>query len=416
MLNVMRTLFNKPTRIAVLGNPVRDAYLDVDAIAFPAQRVCFRSRGDRGNRGEQFDLAYQGDAIRFGEKRYAQCDLSTLNLASFTVRNGGGVFHTGTQLARLCAQRRLPVAMTAIDLVQPWPELVEAYSQSGIAHCSLGLTTPATNLVLTNGKPDRLILKSPDPATTLSPAQAERLRVLLPTRLDLLVVNSLRSTDLARVVMRHAQQVGAAQYSVLTPSLALEARVVLQLQRDRASVCNLSEFVQIAQAFGLPCPSQEESAPIHAVAEAMVALAQQCKTGDLVVTLGARGCLTADRTTGKVVHVALREDVAPCVQEEVLAHPERKNGVGDRFFGSFVLAHALMKRGCHNRTAEAARFASLEMVRQLAPTLTPERQWVVEQPMAHGFGTQQGQQLLSGRGEKTTLLPKWAPSPVAALS
>lgn len=413
MLNVMRNLFSKPTRIAVLGTPVRDAYLDVDTIAFPAQRVSFRSRGAQG---AQFDLAYQGDAIRFGEKRYAQCDLSTLNLAPFTVRNGGGVFHTGTQLARLCAQRRLPVAMTAIDLVQPWPELTEAYNQLGIAHCSLGLTAPATNLVLTNGKPDRLILKSPDPATSLSPAQADRLRSLLPTRLDLLVVNSLRSTDLARVVMRHAQQVGAAQYSVLTPSLALEARVVLQLQRDRASVCNLSEFVQIAQAFGIPCPNQEESASIHDVAEAMVALAHQGKTGDLVVTLGARGCLTADRTTGKVVHVALRESVSPRVQAEVLAHPERKNGVGDRFFGSFVLAHAMMKRGCHNRTAEAAHWASLEMVRQLAPTLTPERHWVVEQPLVHGFGAQQSRQLRRERGEKTTLLPQWQPAPAVALS
>ncbi len=410
MLNVMRNLFSKPTRIAVLGNPVRDAYLDVDAIAFPAQRVCFR-RDDA-----QFDLAYQGDAIRFGEKRYAQRDLSTLNLGLFTVRNGGGVFHTGTQLARLCAQRRLKVAMTAVDLVQPWPELAEAYQQLGIAHCSLELTAPATNLVLTNGKPDRLILKSPDPATALTTTQAERLRKLLPQRLDLLVVNSLRSTHLARVVTRHAQQMGAAQYSVLTPSLALEARVVLQLQRDRASVCNLSEFVQIAQAFGIPCPNQEESAPLVPIAEAMMALARLCPTGDLVVTLGARGCLTADRTTGEVVHVALQESVSPCVQEQVLAHPERKNGVGDRFFGAFVLAHALMKRGCHNRTAAAARFAALEMARQLAPTLTPERHWGVEQLVVHGFGMQQGRQLHSGRGEKTTLLPKWSPSPAAALS
>ncbi|MCE7986223.1 MAG: hypothetical protein DYG89_34030 [Caldilinea sp. CFX5] len=409
----MRNLLGKPTRIAVLGNPVRDAYLDVDAITFPEQRVRFRSRGDQA---EQFDLAYQGDAIRFGEKRYAQCDLSTLNLAAFTVRNGGGVFHTGTQLARLCVQRRLPVALTAIDLVQPWPELVEAYTQLGIAHCSLGLTAPATNLVLTNGKPDRLILKSPDPATPLSPIQAERLRALLPARLDLLVVNSLRSADLARIVMRHAQQVGAAQYSVLTPSLALEARVILQLQRDRASVCNLAEFVQIAQAFGIPCPSQEENAAIADVVAAMLALGRQGKTGDLVVTLGARGCLTADRTTGKVVHVALRDGVAPRVQEQVLAHPERKNGVGDRFFGSFVLAHVLMKLGCHNRTAEAAHWASLEMVRQLAPTLTPERHWVVAQPLAHGFGAQQGQQLRNEQSEKTILLPKWLPAPAVALS
>ena len=405
MLNRFRNLLGQPTRIAVLGTPVRDAYLDVETIAFLEQRLLFHCGG------EQFDLAYQGDAIRFGEKRYARCDLSTLNLAPFTVRNGGGVFHTGTQLARLCAQRRLPVAMTAVDLVQPWPELEQAYTESGIAHCSLELTAPATNLVLTNGKPDRLILKSPDPATPLTTTQAERLRNLLPQRLDLLVVNSLRSTDLARVVMRHAQQMGAVQYSVLTPSLALEARVVLQLQRDRASVCNLSEFVQIAHAFGILCPTQQESAPLAAVAEAMMALARFCTTGDLVVTLGARGCLTADRTTGEIVHVALQESIAPRVQEQVLAHPERKNGVGDRFFGSFVLAHALIKRGCQNRTAEAARFASLEMARQLAPTLTLEGHWVVEQSVAQGFGTQQHRQLPSVQREKTARLPNWTPSP-----
>lgn len=145
----------------------------------------------------------------------------------------------------------------------------------------------------------------------------------------------------------------------------------------------------------------------------MLALARVCKTGDLVAALGARGCLTADRTTGKVAHVALHDTVAPRVQAEVLAHPARKNGVGDRFFGAFVLAHAFAKRGCHNRTAQAAHSASLEMVRQLAPALAPARHWVIEQPVAGSFGADKGRRRPKAPGEKTTLLPQWLPAPAA---
>lgn len=381
MVNLFRNAIAKRTRIAVLGNPVRDAYLDVAAIDFPDRRVVLHSGAT------QLDIAYQGEAIRFGEKRYAQRDLGTLDLAGcaadFTVRNGGGVYHTGKQMAQLCAQRCLLATISAIDLVQPWPELATAYQQLGIRHLSLGLEQPTTNLVVTNGKPDRLILKSPDADVPLSPAQAQQLRSLLPRQLDLLVVNSLRSTDLAQVVMQHAQQIGAAQYSVLTPSLALDARIELQLRHDRASVCNLSEFALIANAFGIACPTQEESASLAEVAQAMVALTKQGKTGDLVVTLGGRGCITSDRTTGKLVHVGLQDAYRQAVQAHVLVHPERKNGVGDRFFGSFVLAHALAKRGNDNRTAHAAHWASLQMVRQLAPDLTPDRNWVAQRRLAH---------------------------------
>ncbi|MEZ4729475.1 MAG: hypothetical protein R3E79_20280 [Caldilineaceae bacterium] len=411
MLNSLEKLMakrvNKRAQIAVLGTPVRDAYLDVDAIDFPEQRVTFRTGA------EQFEIAYQGDAIRFGEKRYAQCDLGALNLTRFTVRNGGGVYHTGTQMAHLCRQRQLPVAMSAIDLVTPWPELELTYAQAGITHLSLGLAQPATNFVLTNGRPDRLILKSPDASTPLSAAQAQQLGRLLPTPLDLLVVNSLRSTDLARVVMQHAQQVGAAQYSVLTPSLALEARVELQLLRDRASVCNLSEFALIAHAVGIACPTHEESASLADVAHAMLTLARQEKIGDLVVTLGERGCLTGDQATGALTHVALHASYRQQVQAYVLAHPERKNGVGDRFFGSFVLAHAFAQQGYRNRTAHAAGWASLQMVRQLAPDLTPVRHWVASRQLAHGFGRRTGNPVGNGIKGKTRWLPQWTLSPAA---
>ena len=39
MVNLFRNAIAKRTRIAVLGNPVRDAYLDVEAIDFPDRRV-----------------------------------------------------------------------------------------------------------------------------------------------------------------------------------------------------------------------------------------------------------------------------------------------------------------------------------------------------------------------------------------
>lgn len=407
MLHTFQKLMTKRAQIAVLGTPVRDAYLDVDAIDFPDQRVTFRAGA------EQFDITYQGDAIRFGEKRYAQSDLGALNLARFTVRNGGGVYHTGTQMARLCTHRQLPVTMSAIDLVRPWPELARAYAQAGIAHLSLGLAQPATNLVLTNGKPDRLILKSPDASVSLSPAQAQQLGRLLPPQLDLLVINSLRSTDLARVVMQHAQQAGAAQYSVLTPSLALEARIELQLLRDRASVCNLSEFALIAQAFGIACPTHEETASLADVAQAMLTLARQEKIRDLVVTLGARGCLTGDQATGALTHVALHAAYGQQVQAHVLAHPERKNGIGDRFFGSFVLAHAFAQQDHRNRTAHAAGWASLQMVSQLAPDLTPDRAWIANHQLARGFGRRTGNLMGNRIEEKTRWLPQWTLSPAA---
>ncbi|MCB0190097.1 MAG: hypothetical protein KDE31_37755, partial [Caldilineaceae bacterium] len=197
------------------------------------------------------------------------------------------------------------------------------------------------------------------------------------------------SVDLARTVTDEAQHRRIAQYSVLTPSLALDARIDLQLRRDRASVCNLSELALLAAAFGIACPQHEERAAVAEVAAVMVALAEKCRTGDLVVTLGSRGCVVADRMSGDVSHVALKETYRQQVQAHVQTQPERKNGVGDRFFGAFVLAHAFGGRRCTNRTARAARaagWASLAMIRQLAPGLTPAHDWVQATPLTRGFG------------------------------
>jgi sugar/nucleoside kinase (ribokinase family) len=380
MRNWSRTSATQKPQIAVLGTPVRDAYLDVDAIEFPDQRVVFQV-------GQaQFTIVYRGEPIRFGEKRCAQTDLSGFNLAGCTIRNGGGVYHTTVQLARLCAQHQLPVAINTIDSVMTWPELDSAYAQWGIQHISLALEPGATNLVLTNGKPDRLILKSPDAPLQLSKIQIDHLRRMLPTRLDVLVVNSPKSADLARLVLQTAQKAGAAQYSVLTPSLSVKDRIELLLMRDRASVCNLSEFALLAKALGVDCPTHEDTARWEEVAQAMTELARVCKTGDLVVTLGAHGCLAGDRATGTLVHIGLHPHCWQRVQEHVLANPKRKNGVGDRFFGSFVLSHTLMAQGDGNRTVQAARCASVDMVCQFAPELAPDPNWFALRQLPYRFG------------------------------
>lgn len=366
--NMRRNRTTHQLQIAVLGTPVRDAYLEADAIEFANQSLNLRT-------GQaQLTVAYQGEPIRFGEKRYAQSNLSSLNLTGSAIRNGGGVYHTSAQLARLCAQRHLPAAISTIDSIVAWPELETAYGQLGINHISLALEQSTTNLILTNGQPDRLILKSPDTPLPLSTKQINHLLQRLPERLDLLVVNSPKSVDLARGVLQAARK-AQAQYSVLTPSLSLHDRIELLLKHDQASVCNLSEFALIAKTLGIECPSHEESAPLDEVAQAMALVAHHCKTGDLVVTLGARGCLAGDRATGSLVHIGLQPHHWQRVQDEVRMHPDRKNGIGDRFFGSFVLAHRLAASGCGNRTAHATRHASLEMIHQLAPELAPELNW-----------------------------------------
>jgi hypothetical protein len=380
MFALAHTFSAKQRQIVVLGNPVRDAYLDVEQLEFPDQRVRFCVGG------ADFDLAYQGEPIRFGEKRFAQMHLERLQIAGLRIHNGGGVYHTTTQLARLCRQRRLPIALYALDLATTWPELEADYNELGIQHRSLALERSATNLVLTNGKPDRLILRSPYTPIQLSELQRDHLRKLLPTRLDLLVVNSPTSGDLARTVIQAAEKAGTAQYSVLTPSLSIRERIELLLRRDRASVCNLSEFAQIAQAVGIDCPVHEECASYAEVAQAMAALASTGKTGDLIVTLGARGCIAGERATGLLAHVGLQPRYWQLVQEQILAHPERKNGVGDRFFGSFVLAHALRFGRSRNPTVPAACAAAVGMVSQLAPELTPAPDWCAVRQLPYRFG------------------------------
>ncbi|MEZ4675998.1 MAG: hypothetical protein R2932_17365 [Caldilineaceae bacterium] len=380
MFHPHRSHLAKRAQIAVLGNPVRDAYLAVEGVNLLADRIRFHAGA------AAFDIAYRGEPLRFGEKRYAQEDLSCLDLTSFTIRNGGGVYHTATQMAHLCRQRALPIAFCALDLVEPWPELRAAYAEWGIQHRSLGVERGVTNLILTNGQPERLILKSPLAPVALTPAQQAALRQQLPTRLDLLVVNSLHAVDLARTVMDEAQRRRVPQYSVLTPSLALDARLELQLWRDRASVCNLSEFALIADAFGLDCPRHEEDAAVRDVAAVMWALATKSRTGDLVVTLGSRGCVVANQGRGTVHHVALADTYRQQVQAHVQAEPARKNGVGDRFFGAFVLAHAFGNFHGADRTASAARWAALAMARQLAPGLNPTRDWMKLTPVPSGSG------------------------------
>ncbi len=398
-----RTHRTRQVQVAVLGNPVRDAYLATDTINFAAGQVVFRVGT------ATFDIAHQGQVLRFGEKCYAQHDLSALDLTPFTIHNGGGVYHTATQMAHLCRQRRLPVAFCAIDLITPWSELTAAYARLGIQHLCLGLERPATNLILTNGQPDRLILKSPIAERQLTPVQIQQLRQQLPAHPDLLIVNSLRSVDLARTVMDEARRRGAAQYSVLTPSLALDARIELQLRHDQASVCNLAEFALIADAFGITCPTDEECAALAEVAAAMIALAGHGKSGDLVVTLGRRGSLVADRACGTITHVALQEHYQQQVQAHLQAQPARKNGAGDRFFGSFVLAHAFAKRRCANRAARAAAWAAVEMVRQLAPGLQPDGRWVTLTHLADRNGR--------GRERKVYCASGWqAPARLARLT
>ncbi len=201
-----------------------------------------------------------------------------------------------------------------------------------------------TNLILTNGTGDRIVLKSPvvEPHSTEAQIRAQVQSVVSPAKA--LLINSPKDRCLTQLASDVAQAGGAVQYSVLSLSLPMADQISLLLARDTASVCNLAEFHQLAGALGYACPSDETSADLMAIAFVMAQVAHAHAAGDLVVTLGARGCLAADQAAGAIAYIGLRPVRAIEVQRFVRMDTERRNGTGDRYFGSFA-AGSRLRRG-----------------------------------------------------------------------
>ncbi len=372
------------THYWVVGEPTRDVYLRSSSVNFVDHRVDFDTE-----RGRQA-VHYAGDPIRWGEKRTAVSDLG--QFAAFPgaiLRNGGGVRNTATHLAKLCQEHQLSHAVTAVDSTREWPALAEEYRVRRVGHFSLGLNGAPVNLILANRGtiPQRTILKSPVACIPLTPQQSNRVYEILSAENGVLLVNSPKDRDLTNSAVLAARRTRAPQFSVLSPSLPVADRLGLLLANDAASVCNLSEFASLAQAMGITCPADETTCRLDDVAEALASVSDRHAAGDVVITLGSRGLLLRDSFTNLVAHVALKPHANLRIQPLIRARPEHVNGIGDRFFAAFVLAHVHFRGNprTNSRAARAAVQASVDVVRDLGGAHPLEASSFSVRPFPVGF-------------------------------
>jgi hypothetical protein len=366
-------------RWCLVGSSTRDVYIGVDALKSTASQVAFRN-------GFGLCLVPLAEGPAFwGRKCLAQVDLSS-HAGLGKIELGGGIWNSTMQLAACITAQSLSIVLVPIDDRACWAEIDAGYRRLGACAVFLGAQAAPTNLVLTNGTPDRIILKSPAPPVATPPILDEAALGAALHQAQVLLINSPKDGRLARLASNVALAHGVAQYSVLSTSLPIADRVETLLARDAASVCNLAEFQQLAAQLGYSCPSDETDADLVAVASAMARVAGLHAAGDLVVTLGARGCLAADRAAGAVAHIALRPARAVQVQRFVSTCAERRNGIGDRFFGSFVFTHALDDAAAPLlRAWRTALAASIDMVRYLVPNSRPGSHWFVVRPLPVRF-------------------------------
>ena len=141
---------------------------------------------------------------------------------------------------------------------------------------------------------------------------------------------------------------------------------------------NLEECAALTGSLEIACPDDEILAPLGEVARALQRLMVLRPTGDLVVTLGPRGCLAAERATGTVLQVCLGPRPAAWVRAALREAPGRINGSGDRFFALLVRAHCGTRTGGRRGgIAPAAVSAVAGVLRSYDLGLDPTPDWVV---------------------------------------
>jgi hypothetical protein len=291
---------------------------------------------------------------------------------------GGSLVNTSLALAR-ALQGQPPLKVRAIDTAATAPLASRALADAGIELLPLSLNPAPFNLVFSSpqGHGQRLILKSAPGACAALNGQLERIEEFFEGPLKALLTNSAKSSEVVKRAKSVARRAHAKQYSVLTTALPAHDRIHLQLATDDATMANLLEFAEVAEALGVPCPAEEETASLVDVANAMVEVADMVGCRDLVVSLGRRGALGLDATTGLLCRVSLTPWAEREVADVLCRQPERVNGSGDRFFGYFCIAHVLFTRDPRtwSRVKHSLVQATREVVRSYSPRLHPDAGW-----------------------------------------
>lgn len=357
-------------QINMVGSSTQDIYLSVPDASLSASTITFSANG------KQFLLPYQGDPIVWGHKRFLHSDITSqgeLLQQATRVENGGGGRNTAVHMVQLAHSSDIVMKVLLIDTTTGCTSLTDECRALAIDYVPLGLEREPRNLILTDVCADRIVLKSPVSTAGMTSAQEAHVRELCRGPLDAILINSPKSAKLVEVVIHASQTAGIPVYAVLTPSLPMVHRLTL-LQMGQGLMSNLAEFALICEALGIDCPRDEANAPLESVASAMIRAAHRHHMrGCLVITLGTRGCLVHTPGPAVVWQISLKPVFQEQVQATLCQMPGHKNGVGDRFFGSFVLAHVL--GGPMASAGQAALQASVDTVRTLAPELSLDATW-----------------------------------------
>lgn len=375
-----------PQHIALLGTTCHEAAGLPVSCLFPDHHALFRV----APAGPAETIHYTGpDQLDWGGKATAVSDLRDYSRrADFSQKGGGGVYNSARHLAGL---KRFP-EIVAFDSAEGGDAAIQTGLESrGIRHVPLGLHAVGTNVILAKGgpRPSRVCLTSPI-GEMAAPGDYE---FPLQRRGGLALINSCKSLDLTRRFSDAAREAGLTQYSVVNRALPVGARRTLLLARDAASVMNLQEFAELMnhgrqEKSATPAvPADENTANLERVADALARLGREAETGDVVVTLGARGCLVADRTTGLIAHVCLASAHRGRVTELLSRFPDRICGSGDAIFAGTVASHSTFTGNprTESRALRAVLDGTVSVVKSYDASLKATPKWCDVRVFAQRF-------------------------------
>lgn len=194
-----------------------------------------------------------------------------------------------------------------------------------------------------------------------------------------IVLNSNKTPGMIALGLELTRRYDARLYTGLCHLSQLNALEMNELWRSSvALVGNLAELHDLAALLGYDCPANENTASVvdivAAIEQFVVATGT---TADCAITLGKRIAVVYDAGAHRFFHLPLQPECAQMVQAAIAANPGNRNGAGDAFLGSFVLAYEMdhAEGSPWPKAVAAALFAAMATLKKLAPDLTPASDW-----------------------------------------
>jgi hypothetical protein len=368
------------TNALLLGATNHEAIANPAYTRFPNHHAEFRL--DSGSSIET--IPYGGTRhLEWGGKAPATIPLAPFRRRrDFRQQLGGGLRNTAAHLA--CMKRFRPAHLTAFDTAEPDATVESEMTAQGIEHQALALHPVTTSVVLTKSGVEASRVCLTEPPVGL--ADAGGVEFDFKGGSGIAVINSCKSIETVRRFSDAALRAGFAQYSVVNTAIPKAERISLLFGRDAASVCNLEEFATVAPHLQ-GVADEERTANLEWVALSLAGFAREHETGDLAVTLGRRGTLVADRSTGLVAHVALASRFREKVDYVLRQRPDLVLGSGDRWFGAFVACHSAFGRNPRreSRAVNAALEASASVVNSYSTKLQATAKWFTVRLFEHRY-------------------------------